>query len=108
FLGAESRVIAISDGTRPLTVAQEGDEVELILDRTVFYAEGGGQVGDTGVIEAVGGRASVLDTQRLLPGLTGHRVKVVAGEIAVGDEIRATVDAARRRAAERAHTATHI
>ncbi|MEA2488143.1 MAG: alanyl-tRNA synthetase, partial [Actinomycetota bacterium] len=108
FLVTEARVIAISDGTKSLPVAQEGDEVELILDRTVFYAEGGGQVGDTGVIESVGGRARVDDTQRLVPGLTGHRARIVSGEIAVGDEVRAAVDAGRRHGSERAHTATHI
>ncbi|MFN2593707.1 MAG: alanine--tRNA ligase-related protein, partial [Actinomycetota bacterium] len=108
YLTTDARVVAISDGTKPLTVAQEGDEVELVLDRTVFYAEGGGQVGDTGLLEAVGGRAQVLDTQRLVPGLTGHRAQITTGEIAVGDEVRATVDGMRRRGSERAHTATHI
>jgi alanyl-tRNA synthetase len=89
-------------------VADEGAEVDLILDRTVFYAEGGGQVGDRGLIRGPGGHAEVLDTRRLLPGLTGHRVRLTSGELTVGDDVVLTVDAGSRIGAERAHTATHI
>jgi alanyl-tRNA synthetase len=91
-----------------VAVAEEGSEVDLILDRTVFYAEGGGQVGDRGVIRSAGGRAEVADTRRLLPGLTGHRVRVASGELAVGDEVALSVDPRWRTGSERAHTATHI
>jgi alanyl-tRNA synthetase len=80
----------------------------VILDQTVFYAEGGGQVGDRGRLRSSSGEARVVDTQRLLPGLTGHRVKVTAGELSVGDTVRALVDAPERLASQRAHTATHI
>jgi alanyl-tRNA synthetase len=89
-------------------VAGEGQEVDLILDRTVFYAEGGGQVGDRGMIRGTGGRADVLDTRRLLPGVTGHRVRVISGELTLNDEVEMTVDPRWRTGAERAHTATHI
>jgi alanyl-tRNA synthetase len=113
FLGYEhlecsATVRALSDGLRGVPAASEGDELDLLLDRTVFYAEGGGQVGDRGVIAGRSGTARVLDTRRIAPGLTGHRVRITAGEIAVGDEVVARVDAAWRSGAERAHTATHI
>jgi alanyl-tRNA synthetase len=83
-----------------------GDEV--FLDRTPFYAEAGGQVGDTGSIEGPGGRVEVLDTTYALPGLHRHTVRVVEGAIAAGDEVTATVDTDRREAIRRNHTGTHI
>ena len=107
-LSCDASVIAIVSGPSAVNVASEGDEVEIVLDRTAFYAEGGGQVGDRGVITAPSGTAEVLDTQRIAPGITGHRVKVRAGEIAVGDSVVALVDGRWRAGAERAHTATHI
>ncbi|HJR46152.1 MAG TPA: alanine--tRNA ligase, partial [Actinomycetota bacterium] len=113
FLGYEhhsvgGNVLALLDGAAGTPLLTEGQEGEMVLDRTVFYAEGGGQVGDTGVIVASGGRAEVLDTQRPVPGLIVHRVRLVAGEIQVGDEVDARIDAPRRAAIERAHTATHV
>jgi alanyl-tRNA synthetase len=112
FIGYEhlttsGRVLGIADGTG-VPVASEGEEVDVILDQTVFYAEGGGQVGDRGLLRGPAGVAEVIDTRRLVPSLTGHRVKVVSGEISVGDEVEAVVDPAWRRGSERAHTATHI
>ncbi|HWC14945.1 MAG TPA: alanine--tRNA ligase [Actinomycetota bacterium] len=107
-LSTTGRVVALAAGADGVMVATEGDEVDVVLDRTSFYAEGGGQVGDRGVLRGPDGIAEVLETRRLLPGVTGHRVKVTAGEIAVGDEIEVTVDRAWRTGAERAHTATHI
>ena len=107
-LVAPSQVIAIAAGADGITAAGEGDEVDVVLDRTPFYAEGGGQVGDRGLLRGPGGVAEVLDTRRLLPGLTGHRVRVTGGELAVGDAVEAIVDAKWRSGAERAHTATHI
>jgi alanyl-tRNA synthetase len=113
FLGYEhlstgAHIIGIADGTEGVPVATEGQEVEIVLDRTVFYAEGGGQVGDRGEIRGPNGIARVLDVQRIAPGLTGHRVKVTSGELSIGDEVEARVDPAWRTGAERAHTATHI
>jgi alanyl-tRNA synthetase len=107
-LRTTARVLGISDGTRSLPVAGAGAEVDVVLDRTVFYAEGGGQVGDRGVLVSTSARGQVVDTRRLAPGLTGHRVKVSEGELAIGDEVEAVVDAASRRGSEKAHTATHI
>jgi alanyl-tRNA synthetase len=89
-------------------VAQEGDEVELVLDRTPFYAEAGGQLADTGWLEVPYAEVEVLDTQRPLPDLVVHRVRVKAGEIRAGAHVGAHVDVERRRAISRAHTATHL
>ena len=107
-LTTESEIVGLVDGASALEVAGEGDEVDVVLDRTVFYAEGGGQVGDTGVLRATTGEGRVLETRRLLPGVTGHRVKITAGELRVGDTVTGLVDAQARRGSERAHTATHI
>ncbi|MDQ3767778.1 MAG: alanine--tRNA ligase, partial [Actinomycetota bacterium] len=113
FLGYEhlstpARIIAISDGAEGVPAASEGDEVDIVLDRTAFYAEGGGQVGDRGVIQSPSGAAAVTDTRRFVPGLTAHHVTVRSGELKVGDEVEAIVDSARRTGSQRAHTATHI
>jgi alanyl-tRNA synthetase len=107
-LVTDGKVIALLDGTASTAVLTEGQDGIVILDRTVFYAEGGGQVGDRGWLSSPGGRAEVMDTQRLVPGLIGHRVKVTAGEMSVGDAVTAAVDPGRRAATERAHTATHV
>ena len=81
-----------------------------VLDRTPFYAESGGQIGDTGDIscEATGARVRVVDTVYGVPDLHVHVVEPVDGELRVGDEVTATVDAERRAGIRRNHTATHI
>ena len=104
----EARVIGISDGATSITGASEGAEVDVVLDRTVFYAEGGGQVGDRGTLTTDSSRALVLDTRRLVPGVIAHRVRVEHGEIAVGDRVVARVDDRWRSGSQKAHTATHI
>jgi len=89
--------------------AAAGQRVELILDRTPFYAEGGGQLADAGVIRLANGTVvEVDDVQQPLPGLIVHRARVVSGEAVVGDEAHAQIDIGRRRAISRAHTATHM
>jgi alanyl-tRNA synthetase len=89
--------------------ASVGDEVELVLDRTPFYAEGGGQLADEGVIELDnGGRLQVLDVQSPIGGLIVHRVKVLDGEVVAGVAAHALVDIERRRSISRSHTATHM
>jgi alanyl-tRNA synthetase len=81
---------------------------EVFLDRTPFYAEGGGQVGDTGVIETDSGRATVLDTTYALPGLTRHLVVIDDGDLSVGQTATAAIDVERRAAIRRNHTGTHL
>ena len=89
--------------------AREGDSVEVVLDRTPFYAEGGGQLADAGVITLADGTVlEVDDVQQPVPGLYVHRGRVLSGEATVGRPVIGTVDLERRRAISRAHTATHL
>ena len=93
---------------RVLAVVADGDERWIVLDRSPFYAESGGQVGDTGTIVSDTGRAEVLDTRYAVPGLHRHLVRIVEGEIAPGQEVIAAIDIDRRNAIRRNHTATHL
>jgi len=88
--------------------AQPGQLVEIILDRTPFYAESGGQIGDTGTIVTDTGRADVLDTTFALPNVRRHTARLVAGEITNGQTATARIDVERRQAIRRNHTATHL
>ena len=105
---AEGRILGLLADGEELAAAAEGDQVELILDRTPFYAEGGGQVGDTGLVRT--GDGAVLQVTDTRPGLEGfhvHSARVVSGQPKVGDQVHAEVDADRRGAVARSHTATH-
>ncbi|HET9728570.1 MAG TPA: alanine--tRNA ligase [Acidimicrobiia bacterium] len=94
---------------RVLDVSQQGDDVLIVLDRTPFYAESGGQIGDTGTItSAAGAIVDVLDTQYGRPGVVVHKGKVRVGELQPGDEVEAAIDGVRRDRIRRNHTATHI
>jgi alanyl-tRNA synthetase len=105
----ESTVRALlGAGGEPLAGAGEGDEVELVLDATPFYAEGGGQQPDLGRIQAGGGELEVFDVQQPVPGLYVHRARVTRGEIHAGETALAEIDIRRRRAISRSHTATHL
>ena len=89
--------------------AKSGDEVEVILDRTPFYAEGGGQLADAGLIKLANGAViEIDDVQAPVNGLSVHRGRVLSGEVAVGQGALATIDQGRRDAISRAHTATHM
>jgi alanyl-tRNA synthetase len=113
FLGydtetAEGEVKAIIvDGTE-VERATHGQEAAILVNQTPFYAESGGQVGDTGIITAQHGRATVTDTQKKLGALFVHLVKIEEGEIAVGNSVRLEVDHARRAAIRANHSATHL
>jgi alanyl-tRNA synthetase len=99
------RVLAVV----PVDVDDHGQPImEIFTDRTPFYAESGGQVGDTGVISTDTGRARVTDTTYALPGLRRHVAVLEEGDIAAGQEAHAAIDAERRRAIRRNHTATHV
>lgn len=105
----DGRVTGIVRDGAAVPNAQAGEHVELLLDRSPFYAEAGGQLGDHGEIESrSGARARVYDVQTPVPGLFIHRVDVQHGEFVTGDEIVSRVDTYRRRAISRAHTATHM
>ncbi len=98
----------VADGA-VVPAARAGDEVELVLDRTPFYAEGGGQLADHGVIELENGaRVEVRDVQSPINGLIVHHAVVLDGEVTPGTAAQGFVDIGRRRAISRAHTATHM
>ena len=89
--------------------AKSGDEVEVVLDRTPFYAEGGGQLADAGLIKlANGALIEIDDVQAPVNGLSVHRGRVLSGEVEVGKSALSTIDQERRDAISRAHTATHM
>lgn len=114
FLGydteaAEGRIDAIVVGGQPVPEAKVGAEVAVVLNQTPFYAESGGQVGDTGVIVAAGGaKVQISDTQKKLGLLHVHVGKVVDGTLKAGDMATLTVDHARRSAIRANHSATHL
>ena len=97
---AEGRVLGVYE--------VEDGEIEIFLERTAFYAESGGQVGDTGTITTSTGVAEVLDTTFALPGLRRHRARLVSGTISAGQNATAAIDVVRRDAIRRNHTGTHI
>jgi alanyl-tRNA synthetase len=100
---APARVVAVLSDADP----DHAGQGEVFLDRTPFYAEGGGQVGDIGTISTETGTALVYDTVAALPGLTSHRARIT-GELFPGQDALATIDGARRDALRRNHTGTHL
>ncbi len=113
FLGyhheeARGRVLAILAEGEQVSVAREGEDVEVFLDRTPFYAEAGGQVGDTGIMVSDTGELEIADTRHPLQGLSGHRARVKRGWVGTGQTVRAGIDALRREGIRKSHTATHI
>ena len=113
-VAGDAIVTGLLVGGVPVPAAGAGTEVDVVLDRTPFYAEGGGQLADAGLISAAGSGAGtgaqiqVLDVQTPVRGLIIHRGRVTAGEIVVGTPVHATIDIERRRAISRSHTATHL
>jgi len=106
-LEGEGEVIAILKDGAPVDALQTGDAGEIVLDRTPFYAEAGGQVGDAGELSGSHARFDVADTQKR--GVAhSHVGKLVGGSIALGDTLRAHVNGERRRATALNHTATHL
>ncbi|PWI42091.1 alanine--tRNA ligase [Streptomyces sp. ICBB 8177] len=105
----EATVVGLLVDGVPSPAATEGDEVEVVLDRTPFYAEGGGQLADTGRIRTdTGAVVEVRDVQQPVPGVSVHKGVVQVGEIALGSAAHAAIDLVRRRAIARAHSATHL
>ena len=111
FLGytsdiAEGQVTAlVTDGK---ACDSASGEVQIITNQTPFYAESGGQIGDTGTIEWNGGVAEVTDTFKTPAGMFVHRAQVKSGEITVGDEVKLSIDVARRLRLRANHSATHL
>jgi len=113
-VASDGTVIGLLAGGVSVPAAGAGTEVDVVLDRTPCYAEGGGQLADRGIMRSAGSGANdgatveVLDVQTPVPGLIVHRCRVAAGEIAVGDMVHTQIDIERRRAISRSHTATHL
>jgi len=113
-VAGDAAVVGLIVGGAAVSSAGAGTAVEVILDRTPFYAEGGGQLADNGVIVASGSGVGdgavvqITDVQVPVPGLIVHRGTVTAGEIVVGLPVHAQIDVERRRAISRSHTATHL
>ncbi|MFG2870496.1 alanine--tRNA ligase [Streptomyces sp. NPDC048338] len=105
----ESTVVGLLVNGLPSPAASEGDDVEVVLDRTPFYAEGGGQIADQGRIRLHSGAViEIRDVQQPVPGVSVHKGSVQVGEVTVGSTAYATIDVRRRRAIARAHSATHL
>ena len=106
---AEAKLTGILVGGKNSREANAGSEIEVTLDRTPFYAEGGGQLADAGKIKLSNGAIiQVEDVQSPLPGLIVHRGTVLSGQVKHGDHVLAEIDLERRMAISRAHTATHM
>jgi alanyl-tRNA synthetase len=103
-----ARVLSIIRGRETVQQASPGDEVEVVLDRTPFYPEGGGQVGDKGYLVWQGGRLEVQDTRRPVGGVIVHRGVVQEGTLKTGQEVEAQVPSSVRWDTMRNHTATHL
>lgn len=107
-LTTDSRVLTLLGAAGSTAVAGEGDIATVVLDRTPFYAESGGQDSDAGRLSGPSVEAEVLDVQRPLPGLVVHQVRVLSGELATGDQVHAAVDPEWRLGAHQAHSGTHV
>ena len=107
-LRTETHLRALLKDGVSVPVAKAGDKIEVVLDETPFYAEGGGQAADTGVISGNGFVIDVQDVQQPVKGLSVHRAVVREGEAHPGAEVVAQVDVQRRRDGEKAHSGTHI
>jgi alanyl-tRNA synthetase len=117
FRGYPEQDFVKLSGAKVLGVLREGESVpsiaagedgDVVTDRTVFYPEGGGQVGDTGIWSWPGGEAEVLDTQKPMPGLIAHRVSVKRGKLSVGASVQMEVPEWTRRKTQANHTGTHL
>ncbi|HYM65713.1 MAG TPA: alanine--tRNA ligase-related protein, partial [Patescibacteria group bacterium] len=104
----DTRVVELRRDGAAVDAAREGEIVQVFVERTPFYAESGGQVGDTGVISTPTGRVRIEDTQKPAEGSIAHIGTVVTGEIRAGETATASVDARRRAQIARHHSATHL
>jgi len=104
----DARVLALMASEAEHDQLNEGESGEVLLDRTPFYAEAGGQIGDTGSLEGAAVLVNVEDTYAPIPGYNIHKVKVEHGTLRVGDAVDCRVDAERRRRIRANHTGTHL
>ena len=104
----EAKIAALFVGDEARKEARAGEEALLILDRSPFYAESGGQIGDSGIVESKDARAKIADTQKIRSDIWGHKAKIESGALRVGDAVVCRVDGERRAKIERNHSATHL
>ncbi len=104
----QAEVLELRVKGQPVEIASRGDEVDIVLDKTPFYGEMGGQVGDTGEISSQKGKVAIANTLRTASDVIVHRGEVVKGSVSIGDEVEAKVDSTRRLDIARNHTATHL
>ena len=107
-LQADAKVVALYVGGASVDRVVSGQDAIVVLDNTPFYAESGGQVGDTGFLEASGARFAVNDTQKIQAGVFGHHGRLESGALSVGATVHANVDAEQRARTIRNHSATHL
>lgn len=107
-LQADAKVLAIYVGGAQVERVAVGQDAIVVLDRTPFYAESGGQIGDSGLISAGSANFSVQDTQKIQAGVFGHHGHLLTGELSVGSHVKAMVDVERRAKTVRNHSATHL
>ena len=104
----DARIVGISVGGIRVELLRSGESGEVFLDKTPFYAETGGQVGDTGLLEGDNSEAIVHNTHAPIPGYSAHEAKCIRGTLRVGEFVRARVDLERRLSIAKNHTATHL
>ena len=104
---SNSKIVALVSDAKIADSADEGETVDIVLDKTPFYAEAGGQVGDTGVIYNENFRAEVLNTFKV-DKLWAHRVKILEGSVKTGETVTASIDAGRRKQVTAHHTNAHL
>ena len=108
YEASDGVILSIVREAEPVSKSEKGDVIEIFLDKTPFYAESGGQVGDTGLIRTETGEALVTDTRHVIQGLHGHRAKVTKGELLVGQPVSSAIDSPRRAGIRKSHTGTHV
>ena len=113
FLGyhetsAEAKILAMAINGESVTEAEGNEEIQIVLDRTPFYAEGGGQVGDTGVLSVNGAEFKVVDTKKQVGEIFVHRGTLLSGRLQIGDIVKASIEDNTRWATARNHSATHL
>jgi alanyl-tRNA synthetase len=105
---AVGEVLTLVSGGQEVDGAKTGETVDMLTDKTPFYAEGGGQVGDTGLVTWTGGEGQVLDTQKQAGDMHALKVKVTSGQLTVGAQVTLSVDPARRVRIRSNHSAAHL
>ncbi len=108
FDGGNGQILSILREGDTVDRADAGQEIEVFLDRTPFYAESGGQVGDSGTVSTPTGEVRIFDTHYAMPGMHGHRGKVASGYVQTGQEATMEIDGDRRERIRKNHSGTHI